>query len=260
MSKRLLTALCALLITSVVVGQTKAPTKKQNIHRNGGIACGSDPILPTDGSATDDYVAPGTSGWYYVHLKAGHSYSVDVWDSTDSVISGSATLALIASDCSTVVSTTDATSVDPDLSNDFGKRISWIQASDANNYLQVGTTDPSGNAYTIRITDTTLRNPRWSTYGGFSTQYAFLNNTAGSITGTLTIYDSNGVFVSSVPGIVVPAKAESYQILSTPINKVGFAVFGFIGPPGAITADAYFLNASGSVIVPSSFGPRNYQH
>ena len=269
MKRTLLTLLCVVLISSIVVGQSKAPTRKQNIHRNGGIACGNDPILPTDGSPTDDYVPSGSSSWYYVHLKAGHSYSVDVWDSTDTVIGGSATLALIALDCSTTVSTTDQTSVDPDLSNNFGARISWIQVSDASAYLQVGTTDPSGDAYTVRITDTTLHNPRWTTWSKFTTSYGFLNTTSSDISGTLTVTDGTSGTKYAV-NVTVPHNGQVFEIVSgtgsgspglnLPPDRAGFAAFTFVGPPGAILADAYYLNGNASVVVPSIFDARNDQH
>ena len=267
MKRQLLTMLFVVLISSIVVGQSKAPTRKQNIHRNGGIACGSDPILPTDGSATDDLVLSGSPSWYLVHLKAGHSYSVDVWDSTDTaVIGGSATLALIALDCTTTVSTTDQTAVDPDLSNNFGARISWIQVSDASGYLQVGTTDPSGDAYTIRITDTTLHNPRWTTYTHFVTSYGFMNTTNTSISGVLTMTDvlSGEHYVANV---TIPAGGQRFIIASATGGDInvgkeaaGFAAFTFVGPPGAILADSYYINGNASVVVPSTFGARNDQH
>ncbi len=45
--------LSVLLISSIMLAQAKAPAGKSNVHRYGGIACGSDPILPTDGSSAD---------------------------------------------------------------------------------------------------------------------------------------------------------------------------------------------------------------
>lgn len=87
-----------------------------------------------------------------------------------------------------------------------------------------------------------------------------MNNTESPITGTLTVYDNSGTVVISNPGITVLAGAESFQQIGNPANKFGFATFAFIGPAGAITADAYFLNSNGTVVVPSTFAARNYQH
>ncbi len=123
----------------------------------------------------------------------------------------------------------------------------------------MSTTDPSGSAYTIRITDTTLVNPRWSTYSGFSTQYAFINNASVPVNGTLTVHDHSGAVLTTTQ-LTVPASGEYFQTVATPVDHYGFSTFAFVGPPGVITADAYFINGSATVIVPSSFGPRNFQH
>jgi hypothetical protein len=259
------TTLCVLVVSCLALAQAKAPTvKKQSPHQNistgAGISCGQDPILPTDGSTTFDFVAQGSANWYLVNLKAGHSYAVEVYDNTDAVIGGTAALAMIANDCTTPLPTTDVTTIDPDLSNSFGQRISWIQPMDAQAYIQLNTTDPSGNAYNIRVIDTTLVNPRWSTFSGFITQYALVNNTSVAMTGTLTFYDNTGVVVTQRTNLTVPALQESFQQIGSPANKFGFATFAFIGPAGGITGDAYFINSGGTVIVPSSLAPRNYQH
>ena len=209
-----------------------------------------------------DYV--GTSPNYYlVHLKAGHSYSAELFDSTDLYVAGGAQLVLLSSPGCTALPTTDVVSLDPDLSNNFADRISWIQAADADGVLQVNNLDISGNfySYSIRIVDTTLHNPRWSTFSGFITQYALVNNTNTAISGTLTLIDSTGTQYTAP--VTVPAGGENFQTtggLGVPANDFGFANFAFVGPAGGITADAYFINANATVIVPSTLAPRNYQH
>ena len=266
MKKLLLTTVCLLIVSSMALGQAKSRTTSKKVHRYGGLSCGSDPILPTDGAATYDYVglggAPGGANYYLVHLKDGHSYSAEAYDSTDEVISGTAQLSLIATDCQTALPTTDVVSLDPDLSNDFADRISWIQTGNVDAVL-ILTNNDSNNfySYTIRIVDTTLHNPRWSTFSGFITQYALVNNTNTPITGTLTLIDSTGT--QYFANVTVPAGGENFQTtsgLSVPGNHFGFANFTFVGPAGGITADAYFINANATVIVPSTLAPRNYQH
>jgi len=267
MKKTLFLIVCGLVIISMAVAQTgTAAPKPRNHLRNGGATCGQDPILPTDGSTLAfDYTYPGAATWYYVHLKGGHSYSVDVWDSVDTVIGGQATLTLMATDCQSNLPTTDVTSVDPDLSNDFGARISWIQSADSDAYISVGTTDPSGSTYSIRVTDTTLHSTRWSTWSGFGTQYALVNTTATAISGVLTVTESTGP--QHTLNVTLPANGEAFRIvvasggdLNVGASKLGFAQFAFVGPPGAIMADAVIINATATVIEPVDFGPRNYQH
>ncbi len=263
MKKLWLITIC-LVLTVTMVAQVETQSNNQNtVKRYGGIICGADPLLPTDGTPTDDFVSPSTSSYYLLNLKAGKSYSVDVWDSSDPTIAGTVTLTLLtASGCSPVSpAPTDVTKMDPELSGTFAQRVSWIQPADAQAVLQVQNNDASNfYAYTVRITDTSLINPRWSTFGTFITQWAFVNNTSVAIIGTLTVYDNSGNLVTSVPNLTVPASAENFQSISTPVNTFGFATFAFVGPPGAVTADAYFINRAGTVIVPSSFAPRNRQH
>jgi hypothetical protein len=258
------TTLCVLVISCLALAQAKAPSvKKQSPHQKistrAGISCGQDPILPTDGSSTYDFVFQGSANWYLVNLKAGHSYSVEVWDSTDATIAGTAMLAMIANDCTTMLPTTDVTTLDPDLSMSFGQRISWIQSADAQAYVQLNTSDPSGNAYNIRVTDTTLWNQRWSTFSGFKTQYSFVNTTESPITGTLTVYNTSGTVVNTQTITISPLN-DSFYIFSTPVNTVGFATFAFVGAAGSVNSDAYFINSNATVIVPTAFAPRNYQH
>ncbi len=263
MKKTFLLSLCLVLVSSIVLAQTKgAPAKQKQVKRYGGLQCGSDPILPTDGAATSDFV--GTSPSYYlVHLKAGDSYSAELFDSTDLYVTGGAQLVLLSSPGCAALPTTDVVSLDPDLSNNFADRISWIQAADADGVLQVNNLDTSGNvySYSIRIADTTLHNPRWSTFSGFITQYALVNNTNAAISGTLTLIDSTGTQYAAP--VTVPAGGENFQTtggLGVPANDFGFATFAFVGPAGGITADAYFINSNATVIVPSTLAPRNYQH
>ena len=264
MKKNVLATVVVLLVSSFALAQAKAPTvrsprQRRSISTNGGSQCGQDPLLITDGSSVEDFVALNTPNWYLVHLKAGHSYSVEVWDAIDSVIGGTASLAMIATDCITTIPTTSVTSVDPDLSGSFGARVSWIQAADTDAYVRLDTSDPSGNIYEIRATDTTLYNQRWSTWSGFQTQYSFINNSEAPISGTLTIYGTTGNVIRTVP-VSVSAANQFYYIFSTPVTTVGYATFAFVGPAGSITADAYMLNSNATVVVQSSFGARNYQH
>lgn len=273
MNKLLLTMFGLLVMSSLALAQATTDTAnaagtsgttvrqaRKNVQPYGGTACGSDPILPTDGSAIQDFVDVGAITYYMVHLKSGHSYSAEMYDSQDATISVPGQLQLWNTGCGSQLPTTDVASLDPDLSNNFSDRISWIQSGDSDAILEVINTDTVNTyVYTIRITDTTLHNQRWSTFTPFSTQYSFVNNTDVNITGTLTLYNTSGAVLNSVP-ITVNAGAQLFYIFSTPPNQVGNATFAFIGPAGGITADAFFLNTGATVVVPSTFAPRNYQH
>jgi hypothetical protein len=269
MKRFLLTIVCLLVISSLALAQATTAAKgttgrqaRKTVHTNGGIACGSDPILPTDGLAIQDFVDVSSTSYYLVHLKGGHSYSAEVYDSVDSTISATAKLQLTAStDCTTVLPTTDVANMDPDLGNNFSDRISWIQSGDSDAVLEVVNPDSTNSyVYNVRIVDTTLHNPRWSTFSGFITQYALVNNTEVVVTGTLTVYDNSGNVVTTNANVTVPASGENFLTVSSPVNKFGFTTFAFVGAAGSITADAYFINGNATVVVPSTFAPRNYQH
>jgi hypothetical protein len=270
MKRLLLTFVCLLAISSLALAQATtdiastagtAGTHVRKARTPGGISCGSDPILPTDGTTLQDFVDVSSTTYYMVHLKNGHSYSAEVYDSLDATVSVAAQLQIWSSGCGSQLSTTDVASLDPDLSNNFADRISWIQSGDADAILQVINSDSTNSyVYNVRIVDTTLHNPRWSTINGYHTQYAYVNNTETSITGTLTVYDNSGNVVISNTGVAVPAGAENFVTISNPTNLFGFATFAFVGPAGAITADAYFVNPGINAVVSSTFAPRNYQH
>ena len=266
MKKRLFVTLFIFVIASVVLAQSRPLTTKQRRQNvtPGGTSCGQDPLLPTDGTVAYDFVSGGATNWYLVNLKAGHSYAVEVYDNIDTVVAGTASLTLTASDCITTLPTTEVASMDPDLTG-AGDRISWIQSADFQAYVQVNTSDPNGTAYNLRIVDTTLHNPRWSTFSGYKTQYAIWNVTEATITGTLTLTQviGNGCCAVYTSSISIPTGNQSFTVISqggtidVPPNQSGNALLAFIGPPGALVADAYF---TGPGIVPSTFGPRNYQH
>jgi hypothetical protein len=207
----------------------------------------------------EDSIGPNAVAYYFENLQDGHSYSAEVWDPFDSVNGTVPTLSLFDNSCTNLQTYTDVSAVTPDLSSAYADRISWIQAGTISEQIQMFNPD-TANTYSfyIRITDTTLYNPRWSTFSGFITQYAFVNKTNTDITGTLTLTDTSQTVFST--SITIPAGREVLQSvpssnLTVPLNDFGFATFAFVGPAGAIVADAYFLNSNASVVVPSTFGP-----
>jgi len=118
---------------------------------------------------------------------------------------------------------------------------------------------PKALNYSISVSETTMFNPRWSTFSGFVTQWGFQNTTDSSIAGTLTVLDSvsGGPYTKSVtiaPSTsVFVTTADTFQGGPIPVNHAGGATFAHNGPPGSIKADAYFINGNLSVIVPSEF-------
>jgi hypothetical protein len=277
MNKIFLVAMCSLLTGAVAVGQAKADRDTKRIQEQqrarigGGFSCGNDPILLTDGSSVQDYIG-ASSNYYLVHMQAGHSYSAEMWDSLDLSIGGGAQLVLLsASDCSPL-STTDFSTADPNLSNNFADRISWRQSVNADAVVQLNNLDPANYySYIIRVTDTTLQNNYWTTASGLGTEFVFSNNTQQTLSGKLLVKDVTAggvnytvdIRVSSgqqVTEIVASSNTLASPGLQLPANHVGRATFGFTGPPGGIMAEAYTVSTANVPISYVKFEPKFSPH
>jgi hypothetical protein len=257
-------AACCLIITSLAFAQPKQGRTRPTGIQNAPTTCPDDPVLSSDGTVTsEDYIAVASVAYYTLNVKAGHSYSIEVWDPFDPTASISPSIGVLASDCATSVPVTDVTNVDPDLSGGFASRVSWIQGSNATVQIAVTNTDQNnGYIYYIRVTDTTLFNLRWSTYSGFNTQWGLTNTTSVDIAGTLTIINSDGTVLKTDQKTFKAGQATflNAQDEGIPANHVGSVVFTYVGPPGGILADAYFLSPDAKTIVPTLFEGKHSYH
>ncbi|MGA2371849.1 MAG: hypothetical protein ABSG11_14385 [Candidatus Korobacteraceae bacterium] len=283
MRAKILVAGCLLLLISAnAVGQAQADKNTQLLqykraHKDSGVYCVQDPILPTDGSSAQDIVSTGNGGtgpnYYLLHLKAGHSYSAEMWSPTGDVTGGAQLTLLLNTNCSPVA-TSDFVEIDPDLSNSFADRISWHFLNNHDVVLQASSLDTSGTLYQylIRVTDTTLWNTNWSTYSTLAMQYDFTNTTAATLSGELTVTDVTAGNTTYTSSLSIPAGQQVTKIvaatgiastgLQVPANHQGYASFAFLGPAGAIVADANVINntAPNVPLVPSKFEPRFLPH
>lgn len=215
--------------------------------------------------------------WYSFYGQAGHSYSVEFVATTDN----ESTNTSIAFGNLYVWGPNDigglqqdgcfgpsslayyATQIySPTLSKSkygTGQRISFLASVSGLNIISITNTGAQGT-YTYRFTDTTLFNPRWSTWSGFDTSWGFTNMSDMPITGTLYVYGPNNRLLAATQ-VSIPANQQLFRTsypsdLSLPRNNAGYAVFAHNGPPGAILADAYIQNGSLSVITPEKFEAR----
>lgn len=266
MKKLVLFVMGLLLASTLAPGQAKRGLPGSPSGVGAPTTCPNDPVLPSDGTVPDfDFVAANSQVFYTVNVKAGHSYSIEVWDAFDPTTNPvtAPSIQVLASDCTTVIPTTNVTTSDPDLSGGFSGRVSWIQGSNAVAQIAIANPDQNnGYNYNIRVTDTTMFNARWSTAGGFNTHWGFNNTTASDISGNLTIIDGNGTVLKTVTGALIPAGRSTFYSsdstdLNIPINHVGSAMFAYVGPPGGVLADAYFINGNASVIVPALFASKH---
>jgi hypothetical protein len=239
--------------------------------------CGEDetPLVP-DGRLQTGNIPNGTTFFFLFETRAGHSYSVELRAPNGVFNQFTGSLSVFTptdSNGGCVTSTLvmrDTRTVDPRLSSN-GERLSFTATDTANSgrhRILVNNNSGVAQNYTLSVTDTTLYNPRWSTFGTFITQWAFRNTTNAAIDCTLTATPNLGTGSTTPVSITftVPAGGELFRIIAAAgadinigANRGGFAELSHDGPPGAIVADAYFINSAATVIVPSSFEPRNSQ-
>jgi len=232
--------------------------------------CNVSPGLQTDGRPVlNDFAALNTTNFYYISVLAGHSYSVEATNNvTAYAFASNLVLSLLSAACGSTTQTfTNTMSVDPDLGGTDGARISFVAAATTN--LNIGVQNPNtgtGITYTIRFRDTTMFNPRWSSFNGFITQWAFKNTTNSTINCILTANDTLGSpsLGSLTIAVNVGAGASVFKIIgpggdiNVPAQHGGDATLACgNGVPGGIKADAYFIG--NGLIVPSTFEARNYQ-
>lgn len=267
MRKACLISVACLLLASLALAQTKQTKQGRttpNAIKGAPTTCGADPVLSSDGTVTsEDFIAVASAAYYTLNVKGGHSYSIEVWDPFDPTAGVSPAIGLLATDCTTKVTSTDVTNMDPDLGGGFSDRISWIQGSDATIHIAVNNPDQN-NGYTfyIRVTDTTLFNPRWSTFSGYASTWGLTNTTPTDISGTMTVIDSSGSVLATYPATFKAAQPTFLTTvqLSIPANHSGYANFTYVGPPGAFVADGFMISPSGDPIIPVLFVDKHAYH
>lgn len=259
--------LCAAVLLILAVGLQAQST---SCPSSGG-------IIP-DGRLTTLWSIPASTTYYYgFNGLAGHSYSVDISQEVEGYLGNGQddsdfTVNLYApgDTCPGTSSLTYTNTTAWDPSGEWANvvRYSFIAPTTALGgstayQIELINDDVSNtHDYRISIVDTTMYNPRWSTFSGFSTQWGFFNTSSHAISGTLTLYNSAGGVVGSPIAVSLPASSFTLKTTSGVVaaNQAGSAVFAYVGPPGAVTADAYFLNGSATIIVPSKFEPRPTVH
>ena len=232
--------------------------------------CNVSPGTQSDGQpAINDFVGAAATNFYFIRVLQGHSYSVEAVNNFTAFQGSDLVLGLLTGGCGATTQTfTDVTGIDPSLLGSNGARMSFVASSSTALNVSVNNPNGSGIQYTINVTDTTLQNPRWSTFSSFITQYAFRNTTSSTISATLVVTTTLGGVVAPVTlAFTVPANSEVFKIVAASggdanvtANHAGFATLSYVGPAGSIKADAYFINPSATVIVPNPFEARSFQH
>ena len=150
-----------------------------------GTLCASATRLVADGRILDfDFVPQASTGWYQFNVVAGRSYSVEVRDDIEDDNADLNGVVLTTGCGGASVTVNDSTQLDPILASNSFRGSFTASATGA---IEISV--PNGNAgagryVAVAVSDTTVFNPRWSTFSSFITQYGFQNTTSGSITGT----------------------------------------------------------------------------
>ena len=265
MKKTLLLVACclttSLAFSQIQQGQSEQVRPKAKVIHGAPTTCPNDPVLPADGTVADyDQIFPGTTVFYTLNAKGGHSYSIEMWDTFDPTANLAPTIMVGTACNSNNIGPTDVTHLDPDLGGGFSHRVSWVQASDQTLQISVGNPDQNNSyVYYLRVTDTTLYNIHWSTFSNFDTQWTLTNLTATDISGTLNVVNANGVTLASIP---VTLPAERFTQISAkgsgvPANQQGAASLVFVGPAGAVRGDTTIIRGDTAVIVQSEFITRH---
>ncbi|HTD23678.1 MAG TPA: hypothetical protein VK738_13555 [Terriglobales bacterium] len=242
-----------------------------------GSACNKATVLNGDGRILDfDFVAPTSANYYQFNVSANHSYSVEVRQDYDDLQSGTpdlTTAAFTDSACSVALGNANTLAANNNVhhteNNDpalpaNSQRFSFTPTASGTVYLAVTNSNASTGRYvSITVAETTIFYSRWSTFSGFSTQWAYQNTSSQPVAVTLTVIDTLGSPLMNPNPIVVSfsvaAGSEVFQLtpstVAAPAQHGGPAFATTDGPPGAVLPDCYFINGTATIVVPSTISP-----
>lgn len=149
--------------------------------------CTAPVLMIPDGRITQSTFPRSVTYWYGVYAQAGHSYSVefeppaDNYSNTAAVLFGAISVwgpadSLQACRGNSSVVVTQNSGYAPVIlknGNGTGRRVSFTAQSPGLHLISIFNGGAVGS-YTFRAVDTTLFNPRWSTFGGYSDQWVLL--------------------------------------------------------------------------------------
>jgi len=220
-------------------------------------------ILP-DGRLTQSSIPQAATYWYGIYAQANHSYSVEFVPQADNFFNsyrpqfGSITMfsptdSLQACKGNSTVTVSPTSGYFPVInrsSNGAGRRASFTASVSGLHLISVTNVGGSG-VYSFRAVDTTLFNMRWNTLAGSDVQWVIFNISDMGITGYISVIDTSGQLVASVP-ISLPAggrvsRSSAVYDLNLQLNLTGSALFSYNGPPGAIMAEAFMISPTAIV-------------
>ena len=209
-----------------------------------GTTCANPTVIVPDGRLTTSTIPAGSTFVFAITSRVGSSYSVEFHNTLGPALQTPGTLTVYSAvACSTPIATTDTKAIDPADLN--GSRVSFTATTPLTFFsLANGSGNPI--SYSFTVSETTMFSAAWSTNGAYDTFYSFLNTTAGTVNGTLTLYTVAGAQVATNSFTINPNSTASVNTsgLAAPRNATGTAKFSHSGPPGAILAECAIANFS----------------
>jgi hypothetical protein len=227
--------------------------------------CANAPLLVPDGSTqTGDIGAAPASGlrWFRFVAKAGRSYAIMLENLTLPDQQAEIAVAQVFDACggAPVAINDGADFFDPvsydDVAGVGAARVALLSPGDVTLFFAVNGHINAANAsqFRVRVEETTLFNPLWTTDGGMDTAYQIYNTTAHACSVRLDLRsDANGPAPGG-PGAVTFTLAANQSVLRhtgnadlhVASNHTGHASIAHDCPPGAIQVDAHAANAAGN--------------
>ncbi len=225
------------------------------------LLCFGETVVVPDGRLASRTIGASADLWFAASVKIGNWYSIEFKNTSGTSTPG--TLMLFRGDDGCSMSSTaapaDTSAIDPAGTSGI-TRVSF-GASGTQTFFRAKLHNGAASPipFSFSWSDTTMYSPAWSTNGGFNTFYSFQNTTGTSLVGTLTLLDTNGLVVSTVFPVTVPAgqtASVNTASLGTTRNRTGTARFTHNGPPGAILAESAIASFS---INPAYVQPVKFQ-
>lgn len=231
--------------------------------------CVNAPLLVPDGSTqTGDIGAAPASGlrWFRFVAKAGRSYAIMLENLTLPDQQAEIAVAQVLDACggSPVAINDGADFFDPvsydDVAGVGAARVALLSPGDVTLFFAVNGHINAANAsqFRVRVEETTLFNPLWTTEGGMETAYQIYNTTAHACSVRLDLRTNSNGPAPGGPGAVTFTLAANQSVarstggvdLHVASNRTGHATIGHDCPPGAIQVDAHAASPSGNRTVP----------
>lgn len=238
-------------------------------------------VVPDGSMHEGTFTAPGQLRWFRFAPRAGRSYSLAIENLSPTDVQpfvefseDNARLGSCAGPEPTTVFTESADPASRAVSAVVGSaRASFVSEATTDFFFAIST-GAVGQSYRVRVEETTLFSPYFTTLGQAETYYRLANTTGSPIAFTLRLVDDAGVVVATheatlppngtAPLIYTGAPMAELTGLNVPSGRIGQATVVHSGPPGAIAADGYWGATPGKggvagFAVPIAIGPARQQ-